>query len=294
MEKQLEEFIQSCTVKLSIDGAGGWGTGFFVAPGLILTCAHVVKSPNVQPIKVCWRGQTDFATAIVGRDHFSDPYDIALLRFNSVVSSLPVAPLDRDIRVNDSIYTYGYSDEKGFSDGYPVTGLCEGIAGIDPPLIKFKAGQIRPGLSGSPLVNQRTGKVCGVVRKTRDRNFDLGGLATPVQVIFSQWTDLEDLNRQKPLTFIVNKLQHYIREVDKIIRDSDFDSLSVIKNRVTQWKEEVTDFLSESVGEKEAYDLATIFAPTPTPRGSKDPKARSLSEARKCREYLVRLLNRLQ
>lgn len=194
MEKQLEEFIQSCTVKLSIDGAGGWGTGFFVAPGLILTCAHVVKSASVQAIKVCWRRQTDFAIATVDRNHFLlAPYDIALLRFKPVVSDLPIAPLDKDIRPDDSIYTYGYPDEEGFSDGYPVTGLCEGFAGIDPQLIKFKAGQVRPGLSGSPLVNQRTGKVCGVVRKTRDRNFDLGGLAIPVQVIFSQWCDLEDL-----------------------------------------------------------------------------------------------------
>lgn len=113
-------------------------------------------------------------------------------------------------------------------------------------------------------------------------------------VIFSQCPDLGNLNCAKPPKLLAIKLQHYIREVDKIIRDSDFDSLSVIRNRVTSWKEDVTDFLSESVGEKEAYALATTFATTATPKGSKDPKARSLSEAIKCRKYLVHLLDRLQ
>lgn len=44
MSQLLEELLQRCTVKLRVPGQMGWGTGFFVAPGWILTCAHVVKS----------------------------------------------------------------------------------------------------------------------------------------------------------------------------------------------------------------------------------------------------------
>ncbi len=41
--EQLIELVRRCTVKLLVPG--GHGTGFFVAPGTILSCAHVVKKP---------------------------------------------------------------------------------------------------------------------------------------------------------------------------------------------------------------------------------------------------------
>ncbi|MBW4563114.1 MAG: hypothetical protein KME32_18585 [Mojavia pulchra JT2-VF2] len=55
------------------------------------------------------------------------------------------------------------------------------------PIIKLKGGQVRPGLSGSPLLNQRTGKVCGVIKFTRNRNSDLGGGAIPIDVVFKYY-----------------------------------------------------------------------------------------------------------
>jgi hypothetical protein len=47
MTQRLEELLQCCTIKITILSQIGWGTGFFVAPGLILTCAHVVKALDV-------------------------------------------------------------------------------------------------------------------------------------------------------------------------------------------------------------------------------------------------------
>lgn len=278
MNEQLEKFIQRCTVKIAIDGTSAQGTGFFVTPSLILTCAHVVASEGNQAIKVSWQGQTNFAIATIDRDHFlPDSYDLALLKFSSAVLDLPVAPLGRAIEPNHSVYAYGYTEKEGdFPDGCPITGLCEGIAGGDPPLIKFKAGLFLKGLSGSPLVNLNTGKVCGVVSESLDRRFPLGGLAIPVQVIFSKWRDLdlEDLNREKLPTSIKVKIQHHIRETEKIINDADFESLASIRNRVAQWKERTIDFLIHSVGEEEASDIAMISAPA----SMRSPKPRLLSE----------------
>jgi len=57
-------------------------------------------------------------------------------------------------------------------------------------------GQVRPGMSGSPLLNQRTGKVCGIVKFTRDRSFDLGGGAIPTHVILEQFPQLRDLQQE--------------------------------------------------------------------------------------------------
>ena len=189
MDQQLERLLRRCTVKLNIPGKMGWGTGFFVAPGLIITCYHVVKNAENSSVHVCWQNQEDFAEAIVERS--LSEFDLALLRFSSPVADLPCVYLDESFQADDHLYTYGYPDD--FPQGAPVTAKCEGMTGDEPPLIKFKAGQVRPGLSGSPLLNQRTGKVCGIVKFTRDRSFDLGGGAVPTSEIFSQFPELKEL-----------------------------------------------------------------------------------------------------
>ena len=37
------------------------------------------------------------------------------------------------------------------------------------------------GFSGAPLLNRRTGAVCGIIRRTRNEETDLGGYAIPVK-----------------------------------------------------------------------------------------------------------------
>jgi V8-like Glu-specific endopeptidase len=49
---QIEDLLRRCTVKLSIPNSSGWGTGFFVAPDLILTCAHVVREATDSRVDV--------------------------------------------------------------------------------------------------------------------------------------------------------------------------------------------------------------------------------------------------
>lgn len=218
MGEQLNKLLELCTVKLSIPGQGGWGTGFFVGPGYILTCAHVVKDMGIQRIRVCWQDQNDFAEATVVKT-LSESLDVALLHFDVPKLDHPCVYLDEAtkpdqiIKAQDNLYIYGYPDD--FSSGAPVTAECEGLTGDQPPSIKFKAGQIRPGLSGSPMLNQRTGKVCGMVKFTRDRGTDLGGGAIPTSVIFnkiSQLTELQEAFHKQ------NHLWRDLLQVDKRVR----------------------------------------------------------------------------
>ncbi|MBD1871546.1 CHASE2 domain-containing protein [Cyanobacteria bacterium FACHB-471] len=195
----LEKLLELCTVKLNIPGKAGWGTGFFVAPGKILTCAHVVKDAGTQAVKVSSQSHEGLGEAsVVGV--FLDPFDIALLELKEPIPEHPCVYLDssihqeRVIQSSDRLYTYGYPDD--FPLGAPVTTACEGLTGDSPPIIKFKQGQIRPGLSGSPLLNQRTSKVCGIVKFTRDRSNDLGGGAVPVAAILSKFSELGTLQNQ--------------------------------------------------------------------------------------------------
>ncbi|MCA1991689.1 MAG: trypsin-like peptidase domain-containing protein [Coleofasciculus sp. S288] len=189
---QLENLLQQCTVKLTIPG--GWGTGFFVAPGLILTCAHVVQGAKDEPIQVRWQTQENWAEAVVERS-LPEPYDLALLRVMLPAdANPPCVYLDVATQSRDSLYLFGYPDQD-FPNGCPVTFNCEGLTGDEPALIKFALGQVRPGMSGAPLLNQRTGKVCGIVKFTRDRSFDLGGGAIPTAVILAQFPELVEQQR---------------------------------------------------------------------------------------------------
>jgi hypothetical protein len=154
MDRRLFELLPRCTAKLSIPGKAGYGTGFFVANGLILTCSHVVKDTENIPIKVCWQNQEDFTEAVIDF-YLPDPYDLALLRFTPPISDLPCVYLEESVQPEDKLYCYGYTDN--FPKGESVTFECEGFTGDNPPLLKFKDGQTRPGLSGSPLLNLRTG-----------------------------------------------------------------------------------------------------------------------------------------
>jgi Trypsin-like peptidase domain len=192
---QLEDLLQQCTVKLTLPGRMGWGTGFFVAPKWILTCAHVVQEVQGQPVQVWWQKQENWGQAVV-EQLLPDPYDLALLRVTLPADAKsPCVYLDEMIQSRDPLYLFGYPDQD-FPNGCPVTFNCEGLTGDEPALIKFASGQVRPGMSGSPLLNQRTGKVCGVVKFTRDRSIDLGGGAIPTRVILEQFPQLRELQQQ--------------------------------------------------------------------------------------------------
>jgi CHASE2 domain-containing sensor protein/V8-like Glu-specific endopeptidase len=215
-QQELDELLRFCSVKLAQEKFG-WGSGFFVAPGYILTCAHVVRDVGEKPVTVYWQktgnpyassdspvtgDQVEFfeyQAKVEG--FFPDPYDIALLKLTAVPPNHPCVYLDEStqpessIRTGDELYTFGYPD-KDYPNGAPVSASCENLTGDNPRQIKFKLGQIRPGLSGSPLLNHRTGKVCGIVKYTRDKSNDLGGGAIPTAAVRVKFSELSNQQRR--------------------------------------------------------------------------------------------------
>src|SRR5947209_5807441 len=81
MVQSLYELLHDCTVRVEVL-KGSQGTGFFVAPGLILTCAHVVEAAQQRNrrVEVTWNGQTTTAQIQEFRD--AEYPDLALLRVN--------------------------------------------------------------------------------------------------------------------------------------------------------------------------------------------------------------------
>ncbi|MDB9341544.1 MULTISPECIES: serine protease [Cyanophyceae] len=194
-----ENNLQSCTVRLNF--ASSQGTGFFVAPNLILTCAHVVQLAKDNPVQVFWKAEDQNYTAKVTQ-LYEAPIDLALLKLDENCWTHPCVELDStEPNTNDNCYTFGYPKSRGndYSQGDSASFRYEGISyKQDIILYKLKQGQINSGFSGSPLLNLRTGKVCGIVHLSRDESSDLGGRAISAQVIQEKFPDIF---RQNPYKF---------------------------------------------------------------------------------------------
>ena len=121
---------------------------------------------------------------------------MALLRVE--LAGHPCVLLHEAYTLGDEMLAFGYP--LGSTTGDPVTLVSEDWqrdqgASPDQPHVKLKQGQVQPGLSGGPLLNRRTGGVCGVVRLTRDRTSDLGGRAIPTSLVLDRYDFLIELQK---------------------------------------------------------------------------------------------------
>jgi hypothetical protein len=169
MSQTLDSLLQQAAVKLTLPQRSGWGTGVWVAPGQILTCYHVVQGSDTIQVWGCAADAALMATV----EQTSPQHDLALLHCFPLARFAPLCVyLGEDLQTGDELVLFGYPDD--YPEGAPATVVCEGLTGDKPPFIKFKFGQIRPGMSGAGLLNRRTGLVCGLVKFTRAAGFDLG------------------------------------------------------------------------------------------------------------------------
>ncbi len=190
MAQSLYDLLTTCTVRIT--SKSGQGTGFFVAPGLIVTCAHVINGTftSSSPIEISWQGQTSPAT--LSTLPAANQLDLALLQAN--IPNHPCVLLRGGAEPYSKLYSYGYPDLK--PQGASTTFDCEGWIGTQQELLRLKEGQVRPGMSGSPVLNSVTGCICGIVQSTRDRASSLGGEAIMTKVILREFPELEEKQKQ--------------------------------------------------------------------------------------------------
>jgi Trypsin-like peptidase domain len=166
------------------------GTGFFVAPRWILTCAHVVGedkkvvvAPDVSIATTPLPASVDVASQspTSGTSASLWPFpDLALVHLDRHLEH-PSALLciERPI-AGVEWQAWGYSErEQGIMPlGSPASFRYEGEEADG--YLKLKGGEAAPGLSGSPLVCPRRRAVVGVVAATRQLHSDMGAYAVPV------------------------------------------------------------------------------------------------------------------
>ncbi|SFW76298.1 trypsin-like peptidase domain-containing protein [Amycolatopsis australiensis] len=197
---KLAEVLRAVTVPL-IAPSGAEGTGFFVAPGVIVTCAHVITGAATGVAEVVRSIGTEHVGAmrfrvVPGTYHANDPAaaDLVLLRAEQEAPAAHVL-LHPAAEPGDPLWAFGYPAGRyraGDSATLMLAGPSQRTEGAE--LLKTVHGPVGPGYSGGPVLNWRTGAVCGVVRYRDTERTDTARLI-PVWSVFAAYPDLEPLHR---------------------------------------------------------------------------------------------------
>jgi hypothetical protein len=182
------------------------GTGFFVAPGMLLTAAHVVAEYEHDPagVEVFWDGEPKPCTSIAlladppaGWPANEAPYpwpDAAILEVDHEGHPCVCLSEDWPLEANPRpwLYSWGYARDYdpdavgGTSVRVEYVGPSEQSSPPPAPgqaaplLLNIMWARVIPGMSGAPLLDERTLKVCAIMKRTRTELAVEGGFATAI------------------------------------------------------------------------------------------------------------------
>lgn len=158
--KALAETLRTTTIMVSAQDR--IGTGFFIASGHVLTCAHVIAGPNRSPAERVAGQWGDFGLELQVVD-FQPDDDLALLRIAGELAH-PVACVAAPMEPGDELWAWGHPDgayRRGDVIRFVYDGPSLNANGLE--LLRVTEGRAVEGFSGSPVLNWRTGGVCGVL-----------------------------------------------------------------------------------------------------------------------------------
>jgi Trypsin-like peptidase domain len=183
------DLLYSATVEIETSRQRQKGIGFFVTRDTILTSSYVVRGAEKESIKIDRNGQTYQVLKYEASD------DIAIIQVN-IDEDIDIicAELNPDYQSSDELYIYSNAATKPLKIEHQHSTKSDKV-------ILFTGVQIKEGISGSPLLNARTGQVCGIVRLQspkppdyKDSSKKSSGDATSTATIFKLFPDLKSRN----------------------------------------------------------------------------------------------------
>lgn len=196
----IRSLLESSCVKIRDKDRGG--TGCFVSPQLLITCAHVIpphKRPGDRIEIVPDHTPSPFEAEILTIERHQDE-DFCILRSLTYQSSHFLV-LDNDVLPGDLLVGYGYPvyDGEVRADGFLAE--YEAITRMSDPVRfphgfhKVKNTHIQHGTSGSPMVNLRTGLCIGIITESRDSASERGGWLIPASLLIEKLTGISDFGK---------------------------------------------------------------------------------------------------
>ena len=205
MAERLEDLLRASTVRVL--GGPMPGTGFFVAPGRVLTCVHVIGDTAALTVRWERDGREAASFPVTGvlvlasrgrpipaldRDY----PDIALLEVSGVKDHGCVLLDSRRPSDDDGLVVYGFPEEGGAVHLTPARLTYRGPHGVAPTSFwDLGSDTIKPGMSGSAVLNVRTGGVGGIIVATKHPARADGALAVPWEEVADELQDVLADNR---------------------------------------------------------------------------------------------------
>ena len=152
-----EDIVKGATpAVVTIEAGSVSGTGFFVAPGLVLTNKHVISSGASLRIRF-FNGRTSPASVSVA----AQDADLALVAVANPPSPQPTLTLDsvQSAQVGEEVLAIG--SPLGVLQSTVTRGIVSAIRNVGGLVLVQTDAAINPGNSGGPLMDQR-GRVIGI------------------------------------------------------------------------------------------------------------------------------------
>ncbi|WP_406302395.1 trypsin-like peptidase domain-containing protein [Streptomyces sp. NBC_00885] len=215
--ERLKSTLNGTTVALhsSRQGANEHGTGFFVGPGLVLTCAHVVLPGDraAEHVEGVWRRGTEQVSLAFAVDDIDvRPFDggrgpdLALLRVSGgPPRDQPCVALSRGSGLapgGQKLYAHGHPGHE-YSGGDSFT--LEIVGGSwhksGATLLKVGGSELWAGASGSPVIDEKSGCVIGVVRAKQRRTVPTADFETRLVPAHVVWDTFALLGQEQRIGY---------------------------------------------------------------------------------------------
>ncbi|MFB6816881.1 trypsin-like peptidase domain-containing protein [Streptomyces sp. NPDC056347] len=203
-ESALTSLVRDATVRIHRAGPGYdpegphgdfLGSGFFVAPSWVLTCAHVAGEGRGRQVDVVYRTARGEAVRVEGAVRAALPEerpgtggwpspDLALVQLLRPVEHPCVYVSERSTGLRRGTYYFAGWADGGAGEPRRLGRECRVVGTLDDgsegdAQVLIEASQLYPGMSGGPLVDLARGEVVGVL-KSRATDTD-GGTAIGVE-----------------------------------------------------------------------------------------------------------------
>ncbi|MEU4421802.1 trypsin-like peptidase domain-containing protein [Actinoplanes sp. NPDC024001] len=182
-QDNLVRLVRHCLVRVDAT-EGEPGSGFWVAPGIVLTCAHV--APRAQAT-ITWQGRRFSGQVLQAAPDQRGPGilwpypDIAVITVPDMIDNDCVWLSEQLIPINTPLLLIGHSEiYDNDLTPHSASGKFAGSYGDQGQLWRFTGDEIAPGMSGGPVLDLARGTVCGLIKTTRKRHTERGGLLVPI------------------------------------------------------------------------------------------------------------------